>query len=130
MYTASFFPRVTNEKTSFWFVLHENLKNTNIARLDWLSAVQLLSWQNLAHCQSSIGGHGTGPFSYKGSCSASLWSRYLGLARFGFAIHTWIAAKRTGESNYKVYDVVGWRGYSGQPVMRITQGHSGPLLVW
>ena len=38
-----------------------------------------------------------------------------------FAIHTWIAAKRTGESNYTVYDVVGWRGYSGQPVMRITQ---------
>ena len=38
-----------------------------------------------------------------------------------FAIHTWIAAKRTGEANYKVYDVVGWRGYSGQPVMRITQ---------
>ena len=38
-----------------------------------------------------------------------------------FAIHTWIATKRTGESNYKVYDVVGWRGYSGQPVMRITQ---------
>ena len=38
-----------------------------------------------------------------------------------FAIHTWIAAKRTGESNYKVYDVVGWRGYSGHPVMRITQ---------
>jgi len=30
-----------------------------------------------------------------------------------FAIHTWIAAKRTGEANYKVYDVVGWRGYRG-----------------
>ena len=38
-----------------------------------------------------------------------------------FAIHTWFAPKRTGESNYKVYDVVGWRGYSGHPVMRITQ---------
>ena len=38
-----------------------------------------------------------------------------------FAIHTWIAAKRSGESNYTVYDVVGWRGYSGQPVMRITK---------
>ena len=37
-----------------------------------------------------------------------------------FAIHTWIAAKRTGEFNYTVYDVVGWRGYSGQQVMRIT----------
>lgn len=36
-----------------------------------------------------------------------------------FAIHTWIAAKRTGEYFYTVYDVIGWRGYRGQPVMRI-----------
>ncbi len=36
-----------------------------------------------------------------------------------FAIHTWIAAKRTGEDAFTVYDVVGWRGYYGQPVMRI-----------
>ena len=35
------------------------------------------------------------------------------------AIHTWIAAKRTGETAYTVYDVVGWRGHRGQPVMRI-----------
>ena len=38
-----------------------------------------------------------------------------------FAIHTWIAAKRTGEASYTVYDVVGWRGNRGQPVLRITQ---------
>ncbi len=38
-----------------------------------------------------------------------------------FAIHTWIAAKRTGETAYTVYDVVGWRGYRGQPVLRILQ---------
>jgi len=38
-----------------------------------------------------------------------------------FAMHTWIAAKRSGESAYTVYDVVGWRGNSGQPVMRIAQ---------
>ncbi|MEZ4576537.1 MAG: DUF3750 domain-containing protein [Desulfobacterales bacterium] len=36
-----------------------------------------------------------------------------------FAIHTWIAAKRTGESAYTVYDVVGWRGRHGRPVMEI-----------
>jgi hypothetical protein len=39
-----------------------------------------------------------------------------------FAIHTWIAAKRTGEASYTVYDVVGWRSRHGQPVMMITQG--------
>ncbi|MCB2149001.1 MAG: DUF3750 domain-containing protein [Deltaproteobacteria bacterium] len=38
-----------------------------------------------------------------------------------FAIHTWIAAKRTGETAYTVYDVVGWRGYNGQPVLRIAK---------
>ena len=38
-----------------------------------------------------------------------------------FAIHTWIAAKRTGETAYTVYDVVGWRGYHGQPVLRIAK---------
>jgi hypothetical protein len=38
-----------------------------------------------------------------------------------FAIHTWIAAKRTGETAYTVYDVVGWRGNRGQPVLRISR---------
>ena len=38
-----------------------------------------------------------------------------------FAIHTWISAKRTGETAYTVYDVVGWRGYHGRPVLRITR---------
>ena len=36
-----------------------------------------------------------------------------------FAIHTWIAAKTPGDSGYTVYDVVGWRGYYGQPVLKI-----------
>ena len=38
-----------------------------------------------------------------------------------FADHTWIAAKRTGETAYTVYDVVGWRGYHGNLVLRITK---------
>jgi hypothetical protein len=38
-----------------------------------------------------------------------------------FAIHTWIAVKRTGDPSYTVYDVVGWRGHRGQPVMRVYQ---------
>lgn len=38
-----------------------------------------------------------------------------------FAMHTWIAVKRTGEAAYTVYDVVGWRGNNGQPVLRIAQ---------
>lgn len=38
-----------------------------------------------------------------------------------FAIHTWIAAKRSGETAYTVYDVVGWRGHRGRPVLKIAQ---------
>ncbi len=38
-----------------------------------------------------------------------------------FAIHTWIAAKRRNEDFYTVYDVVGWRGYYGQPVVGINR---------
>jgi hypothetical protein len=38
-----------------------------------------------------------------------------------FAIHTWIAAKRTNEAFYTVYDVVGWRAGRGQPVLKIAK---------
>jgi len=38
-----------------------------------------------------------------------------------FAIHTWIAAKRTGETGYTVYDVIGWRGGNGSQVLGITR---------
>ncbi len=36
-----------------------------------------------------------------------------------FAIHTWIAAKRTGAESYVVYEVIGWRLNRGLPVVRI-----------
>ena len=45
-----------------------------------------------------------------------------------FAIHTWIAAKHTGEPSYTVYDVVGWRGHHNQPVLRI--GYDVPDRYW
>ena len=38
-----------------------------------------------------------------------------------FAIHTWIAAKRTGEDHYTVYDVVGWRIRNNLSVMRVAR---------
>ena len=41
--------------------------------------------------------------------------------RVWFAIHTWIAVKRTGEASYTVSDVVGWRGNRGDPVLRIAK---------
>lgn len=47
---------------------------------------------------------------------ADAWS-WRGL----FAIHTWIAAKRTGQDYYTVYDVVGWRRHHNNSVVRITR---------
>jgi len=38
-----------------------------------------------------------------------------------FAIHTWIAAKHTGEQEYTVYEVIGWRLRYGQSVVRIAR---------
>ena len=38
-----------------------------------------------------------------------------------FAIHTWIAAKKTGDDSYTVYDVVGWRLHRNQSVLRIAR---------
>ncbi len=37
------------------------------------------------------------------------------------AIHTWIAVKATGATEYTVYEVDGWRLSSGLPVLRIEQ---------
>jgi hypothetical protein len=37
------------------------------------------------------------------------------------AIHTWIAAKKSGATAYTVYEVVGWRGHHGRPVLRIAR---------
>ena len=41
--------------------------------------------------------------------------------RGAFAIHTWIAVKRTNAQHYTVYDVVGWRERSGKAVLQIQQ---------
>ena len=38
-----------------------------------------------------------------------------------FAIHTWIATKRSGEKDYRVYEVIGWRGNRGLPVLRVAR---------
>ena len=45
-----------------------------------------------------------------------------------FAIHTWIAAKHSGEAAYTVYEVIGWRGNRGLPVLRIAK--DAPDRYW
>jgi len=45
-----------------------------------------------------------------------------------FAIHTWIAAKHSGEASYTVYEVIGWRQYRGLPLVRIEK--DAPDRYW
>ena len=45
-----------------------------------------------------------------------------------FAVHTWIAAKRSGQSFYTVYEVIGWRERRGLPVLRVER--DAPDRFW
>jgi len=45
-----------------------------------------------------------------------------------FAVHTWIAAKRSTEASYTVYEVIGWRQRRGLPVVRIER--DAPDRYW
>ncbi len=49
-----------------------------------------------------------------------------GAATYGwrgyFADHTWIATKREAETEYTIYEVIGWRSYRGLPVVRVSTG--------
>ena len=45
-----------------------------------------------------------------------------------FAIHTWIAAKRSDQTYYTVYDVVGWRKHHGGSVMQAKRDY--PDRYW
>ncbi len=48
------------------------------------------------------------------SARAFSWRGYLG-------VHTWIAAKRRDADAFTVYEVIGWRGYHGLPVVAATE---------
>ncbi len=39
-----------------------------------------------------------------------------------FGVHTWIAVKPTGASEFTRYEVIGWRRFRNQPVLSISQG--------
>jgi hypothetical protein len=45
-----------------------------------------------------------------------------------FGIHTWISAKGSGEGQYTVYEVIGWRKRRGLPVVRIARDY--PDRYW
>lgn len=45
-----------------------------------------------------------------------------------FGVHTWIAAKRSGQPYYTVYEVIGWRQRHGVTVVRIER--DAPDRYW
>lgn len=48
--------------------------------------------------------------------------------RGNFAIHTWIATKSHGASEYRIYQVIGWRLRRGRPVLSVESGN--PARDW
>ena len=42
--------------------------------------------------------------------------------RGAFGVHTWISVKPTNAKTYTIYEVIGWRGYSGHSVLTIHNG--------
>lgn len=48
--------------------------------------------------------------------------------RGNFAIHTWIATKGRHESDYTIYQVIGWRLRRGRPVVSVSEGN--PAKPW
>ena len=48
--------------------------------------------------------------------------------RGNFAIHTWVAVKGRNETDYTIYQVIGWRQRRGRPVLSISEGN--PARPW
>lgn len=48
--------------------------------------------------------------------------------RGAFAVHTWIAAKPQGATQYTIYEVTGWRAYRGQSALSVHNG--APDRYW
>ncbi len=48
--------------------------------------------------------------------------------RGNFAIHTWIATKSFGASDYQIVQVIGWRLRRGRSVLSVTEGN--PARPW
>ena len=117
------------EKRIFYFNLHSRFEKYMFLKTLKILSVFVLVGLIMSGCSSHKDIH-TASRDSAGIAPDPLGTKEAVLHIYGadawswrgwFAIHTWIAAKRTGEAAYTVYDVVGWRSHHGQPVMMIKQ---------
>ena len=81
-------------------------------------------WRSASREPAGIAPHpATTPEAVLQVYAASAWGW-----RGWFAVHTWIAAKRSGEPHYTVYEVIGWRQGRGLPVLRVER--DAPDRLW
>ena len=104
---------------------------TTLLKRTFLPLLSLLFLVCLANCRSHKDWHTASRESAEiappaGSTNEAVLHVY-GASAWGwrgwFAIHTWIAAKHTGEPSYTVYEVIGWRENRGLPVLRIAKDY-------
>lgn len=60
------------------------------------------------------------PAAYEPAVIQVYGARTMGL-RGAFGVHTWIATKRTGDAQYTVHHVLGWRKFRDLPVVETTK---------
>ena len=99
------------------------IATTTVALLQWLCiALLIVSCSNGSYRTASRQSAGIAPDPAQTPeaviqvYGADVWGW-----RAWFAIHTWIAAKRSHEDSYQVFDVVGWRGRYGHPVLQVAR---------
>ena len=104
-------------------------------RLRPLTLALLVLCLSLAACSrrghwstAERGSAGIAPEVAAGEASVLVYAAATYGWRGYFADHTWVAAKRIGETDYAIYEVLGWRAYRGQPVVSVSRG--APDRYW
>ncbi|NCC26083.1 MAG: DUF3750 domain-containing protein [Deltaproteobacteria bacterium] len=111
--------------------IQNQLRDMSMKRLCWSALVLFLltgctanDWRTASRDPAGIAPDpASTPEAVVQVYAASTWGW-----RGWFAVHTWIAAKKTGEDSYTVYEVVGWRKKRGLPVVRIER--DAPDRYW
>ena len=81
-------------------------------------------WSDASHAATGLA---PVPAQFRGAVVQAYAARTWGL-RGGVAVHTWIAAKRTGAEHYTRYEIIGWRLRRSGSALVVSRGK--PDAMW